>query len=181
MQNNAHLIYNYFTGKGWTLNAIAGMLGNMQRESTINPGVWQNLDTSYVSGGYGLVQWTPSTNVTTWLTSNGYNMNDANSNGNGQCARIIYELENGLQWIPTSGYPMTFSEYSKSTLDPRMLATIFLKHYERAGVEALVERQDNAEYWYGYLRTVDPDIPIPVTRKKKKRYKFVLFNRRRFV
>ena len=35
-------------------NAIAGVLGNMQVESTINPGIWQNLDEGNMSGAMGL-------------------------------------------------------------------------------------------------------------------------------
>ena len=42
MQENVNEIYTYLNGKGWTTNAIAGLLGNMQRESTINPGLWQS-------------------------------------------------------------------------------------------------------------------------------------------
>ena len=34
---NAVYLYNALTPKGWTLNAIAGILGNMQTESSINP------------------------------------------------------------------------------------------------------------------------------------------------
>lgn len=37
MQINAQYIYRALTDKGWTLNAIAGVLGNMQTESSINP------------------------------------------------------------------------------------------------------------------------------------------------
>lgn len=35
--NNALLIKSFFENEGWTLNAICGMLGNMQAESTLNP------------------------------------------------------------------------------------------------------------------------------------------------
>lgn len=37
MQTNARYICNYLSSKGWSLNAIAGILGNMQTESSINP------------------------------------------------------------------------------------------------------------------------------------------------
>ena len=37
MQVNATYLYGYLTQKGWTVNAICGMLGNMQSESAINP------------------------------------------------------------------------------------------------------------------------------------------------
>ena len=35
--HNMNLVYDYFIGKGWTPNAIAGMLGNMMVESSVNP------------------------------------------------------------------------------------------------------------------------------------------------
>lgn len=37
MSYNTFYIYDFLTNKGWTLNAICGMLGNMQTESSINP------------------------------------------------------------------------------------------------------------------------------------------------
>lgn len=37
MKVNAQYIWNYLKNFGWTKNAVAGMLGNMQSESTINP------------------------------------------------------------------------------------------------------------------------------------------------
>ena len=37
MKVNATYIWNYLREQGWTLNAVAGMLGNMQSESSINP------------------------------------------------------------------------------------------------------------------------------------------------
>lgn len=38
MDNNAREIYTIMAADGWTLNAIAAMLGNMWRESGVNPG-----------------------------------------------------------------------------------------------------------------------------------------------
>lgn len=37
MQLNAIYIWAYLQNEGWTLNAVAGILGNMQSESAINP------------------------------------------------------------------------------------------------------------------------------------------------
>ena len=42
MKINAIYIYSALSDAGWTLNAIAGILGNMQSESAINPGRWQS-------------------------------------------------------------------------------------------------------------------------------------------
>ena len=57
MQGNAREVLSFFEQKGWSLNAIAGICGNMQSESNINPGIWQSLQEGNYSGGFGLVQW----------------------------------------------------------------------------------------------------------------------------
>lgn len=147
MTANATYIFDYFTSKGWTKNSICAMLGNMQRESTINPGIWQNLDEGNTSLGLGLCQWTPATKLIEWCNSNNLNYLSIDA----QCKRIIYELENGLQWIATSDYPESFSEFTQSTKDIEYLVYAFLKNYERAGVEAVSERIDHAEYWFSTL------------------------------
>lgn len=150
MQNNAKIVYQYFNKQGWTLNAVAGMLGNMQRESTINPGIWESLQPYIPGGGYGLVGWTPYTRITDWLTSHGYAIDD----GNGQLAKIQEEwLDPSAEvvWIETSTYPISFNEFVASTESPEFLASVFLYNYERAGVAAESERRENARYWYDYL------------------------------
>ena len=48
METNAEYIYNYLKKKGFTKNAICGILGNMNSESTINPAVWQSLNDMYL-------------------------------------------------------------------------------------------------------------------------------------
>ena len=83
--HNATKVYNYFNALGWSLSAIAGMLGNMQLESWLSPALIQSLHRSllpnsaadlsdvpnsvminfydnyygYTNGGFGigLVQW----------------------------------------------------------------------------------------------------------------------------
>ena len=61
MQGNALEVYKYFAGKGWTLNAIGGILGNMEKESNINPGLWQSLNEGNYTGNelyrLGEIQW----------------------------------------------------------------------------------------------------------------------------
>ena len=147
MLGNSEFIYNYFISKGWSKSAICGMLGNMQRESTINPGVWENLDYGNTSGGLGLVQWTPATNLINWCTQAGKDYLSIAA----QCDRIIYELNNNLQWIPTTDYPLSFTDFTTSTDTPENLASAFCYNYERAGVVAEAERRSNARYWFTIL------------------------------
>lgn len=182
MQDNANIIIDFFRYFNWTDNAIAAMLGNMQRESTINPGLWQNQDEGNTSLGLGLVQWTPATKLIEWCE--GYNLDYLSLMG--QCSRISYELNNNLQYYPTPEYPETFKEFSQSTKSVEYLTTAFLKNYERAGVEALDERIENAKYWFSYIDNgYTPDGgggsgggTGTITRKKSQ-YKFHLFKKRR--
>lgn len=151
MEGNAREVYSFFSGKGWTRNAIAGILGNMQTESNINPGLWQSLKEHNYSGGFGLVQWTPATNYTDWATANGYTITDPT----GQLKWIDELSETKGQWIKTSVYSMSWSEFKKSTEAAEYLASAFLKNFERAGVEKESERKSQAASWYSFLEKYD--------------------------
>lgn len=153
---NATYIYSYFTDKGWSINAISAMLGNMQVESALNPGRWQNDSVGSYSLGYGLVQWTPATNYIDWCTSE--NRSDASEMDN-NLDRIIYELENGLQYYKTPTYNFSFKTFSTSTKDVQYLAVAFLKNYERAGSEKIALRKEYAQNWYNFLANVTPEEP----------------------
>lgn len=158
MQNNAQIIFTYLTNRGWTVNAVAGLLGNMQKESTINPGIWQNLSPN-PSLGWGLVQWTPSTNFTDWATANGY----ANDDGDAQLKWIDEVTVSFGQWIPTAQYPESFGEFKGSTMSPEYLADCFLKNFERPAEIDQPERQRYARYWYDWWEgsPVPPPNPHP--------------------
>lgn len=116
------------------------MLGNMEIESNINPELWQSLKEGNYNGGYGLVQWTPATNYTDWANAHGYDITD----GYYQCVWLDEETEKSGQWIETTNYPISWEEFRKSTKGPDYLALVFLKNFERAGVEKEEERKKNA-------------------------------------
>lgn len=176
METNVTYIYRYLSIRGWTINAICGMLGNIQAESSINPGRWQSDNVGNYSGGYGLVQWTPASKYTEWCGSFDPSTMDMNLD------RIIYELENNIQYYPTDEYPESFIEFTKSTKTPSYLAAAFLKNYERAGVEVLELRQTYANNWYKYLTGIDPSIPDePTYKNKKKGFNFLLFKKRKMI
>lgn len=164
MQINAKYIYKKLHNLGWSLNAISGMLGNMQRESTINPGIWQNLNEGNRDGGFGLVQWTPASKLIDWAELN--NWDEAHIEV--QCMKIHYEMTDNIQYIPTDTYPMSFREFSVSTAEPEYLASVFLHNYERAGVSAESERKANARYWYDYLKDLKPGWEPPDPEPEKK-------------
>lgn len=186
MEVNATYIYSYLTSKGWSINAIAAMLGNMQAESTINPGRWQG---NNVGGGpaYGIVQWDPFTKYTGWATSNGFSdPSEMDSN----LARIIYEVNNKLQWYGRGNYAgMSFAEFATSSQSVAFLAIGFLLCYERpADQSQSVQnyRASLAEAWYKYLTGVDPTPPSGGEGgntgsgiRRKGKFNFILFNKRR--
>lgn len=150
MKINASYIFNRLAFEGWTSQSIAGVLGNMQTESTINPGIWENLDSGNMSGGYGLVQWTPATKYIDWANANGYPVSHINS----QLNRIVYEVENNIQWIHPN---MTFKEFTQSHDTPYNLAMLFLKHYERPKNPDQPNRGTQANFWYEFIT----GLPVP--------------------
>lgn len=162
MENNARYIWNYLGPRGWTLNAVAGMLGNMQTESTINPGIWEGLITGNTSGGFGLVQWTPASKIINWANSQNRDYSDMDV----QLDRLDYELEHGIQYYPGKDYPETFAEFKASTKDPYYLGLAFLANYERPAVSYQPKRGDQARAWFEFLSALPaPDGP----GKTKKR------------
>lgn len=182
MEVNALYIYSYLKHEGWTDNSIAALLGNMQAESSINPGRWQS---DRVGGdseghGYSLVQWTPYTKYIDWCSSEG--LGDP-SEMDSALARIMYEVKNNIQWIGTGNYiGMSFEDFSKSNESITYLATAFLLCYERPLDQSEVVqayRGSLATSWYIYLTGRTPSDPGGTTSNKKKKFNFILFNKRR--
>lgn len=164
---NAEYIWNALRSQGWTLNAVAGILGNMQSESSINPGRWQSdivepVDPTY--SGYGLVQWTPYTKYTNWVSGDPSTMDN-------NISRILYEVANNLQWIATSAYNYSFEQFTHSTDTPYNLALAFLSNYERPADPVQPWRGTQANFWYEYLGGIPPH---PTTRYKRK-FKWILY------
>lgn len=171
MENNAVEFNAYFTGK-YTLESICGMLGNIQRESTLNPGMKQ---TTSVSSGWGLIQWTPSSNLTQYANAQGKDWKD----GKLQCQLINAEVLEGYggQWIPTQSYPYSGLEFSQLA-DVEEAVKAYCFERERAGVVALDERIQNGKNWFEYLSgTPLPPTPTPLTKRHLPIY---MMMRRRF-
>lgn len=148
-QLNARYIWQYLGSKrddkeGWSLNAVAALLGNMQAESSINPGRYEaytyNESSSLWLGpnptqseiatwlekyksakgrypGFGLTQWT-STGATSWsqhkLVSWCSTNNLDPADIDSQLKRIEWEAENGQQWY---GFEQDRKDYPISFKD----------------------------------------------------------------
>lgn len=156
-QANVLEIYSQLKTNGWTIEAICGLLGNVSVESGFNPAqTQQGYKVGSEKGGYGLVQWTPASKYQNWCKAENHSL----TSGYWQ----VYNIDNessGKQYYQTSAFPFSYADYKISTQPPAYLAEAFLKNYERAGVEALQRRKDEANYWYEFLTGKTPVPPTP--------------------
>lgn len=167
---NMQKVNAYFSALGWTLNAIAGMLGNMMVESTVNPWLFEHHSRNWDdvpgiladTGGMGLTQWTPCRKYYTWAVESGLDP----KSGDSQCARIEWERENKKQWSLNNLGHHTWEQFVTSTESPKTLARVFCWAYERPGNPDMEQRQTNAQWCYDFLRgnpdpDPDPTPPVP--------------------
>ena len=159
-------IYSVLYKQGWTVNAVAGLLGNIGYESGYNPWRWQNDNIGASDGspwknkGYGLVQFTPASKyINSAMSTPGYGPNFSDqpgriTDGNSQ---MIY-LDGYADYYPTKAYPMTYAEYKKSTNDAGTLAVTWLYNYERPADPASTEaaRREAGLYWFDVLGGITP-------------------------
>lgn len=54
----AEKIWNFFIGKGLSAEQTAGIMGNLEWESRLNPGIEELVPNIYGTRGYGIAQWT---------------------------------------------------------------------------------------------------------------------------
>ena len=179
MKGNVAEIWNILGADGWTRNAVAGMCANMQAESGINPGIWENLSpttTPDVQVGYGLVQWTPWNKYAYWAGAGWEN------NGPREVQRIQYEVANNIQWTrnpyaPDIGHPvdppLTFAQYTHSTSSLSELSDFFVLYYEHPSYSNLLgtyqQRRTNAANWYDYLLELPDPGPTPPTPTQRNK------------
>ena len=147
---NMNKVYDYFIAQGWTPNAIAGMLGNMMVESTVNPWLFEHhsvdwSDPSAIltdNGGMGLTQWTPCRKYYAWAIAENLDP----QSGTSMCDRIKYEEDNNLQWSLDNYGHHTWNDFVTSTETPEILARVFLWAYERPASPDLTQRETNARW-----------------------------------
>ena len=146
---NARYIYDYLHSNGWNNNSIFGALGNMEIESYINTTTVNSI------GAYGLVQWYPSTKLTSWLPP-GSNTSDIDN----QLDRLIYESYHEIEWstanIPSGDDILNFAQYRASSKTAAKLAEYFVRCYEKCGnysVEVPI-RAASASKWSDLILTI---------------------------
>ena len=132
---NAEKIWNFFAEKGLSSSAIAGILGNLQQESGLNPN----------SPGGGLAQWIGGrkSNLDAFARQRGLDPNSL-------------EAQLQFMWHEMNGGDSTFSNKLKSigglsafnSMSPSQAAEFFSKYYERPGKPMLEKRKQYANDFY---------------------------------
>ena len=108
--SNANIIRSFFLNEGWTINAICGMLGCMQGESTINPAYIQDTNRSRLpNSAYSLSDVPNSVMINFYMEYYGDSRKayaiglvqwDGYSNRNGvQGQKLVnYATDNNINW-----------------------------------------------------------------------------------
>ncbi len=161
-EKNAWIVWQFLKSKGYTEQAAAGILGNMDQESGVMP------DTEQIGGpAYGLVQWDgsayPLVPPATW---NGREyvqnlMRAAGISGDYKIAKTQSQLLewcmfNG-QYIPTSSYPYSVAQF-KGLTNISTATTAFEANFERPAATH-PERVQLAIKWYNKLHGLKPPTP----------------------
>lgn len=178
--NNAYCIALYLLAQGWQLEAICGMLGNIQSEGMTQPGYWQSNNVGVMTTGFGLVQWTPATKYINWAADT-WGASDPWApyyySGWYECYRIACECVFGLsgQWIATSDFDLSFREFAQGLGligndkwdRTEYAASAWLYNYERpanpTGAES--QRRARAHAWMQRFNDLFPDYQ-EITRLK---------------
>ena len=152
--DTAQKVWNYFTGLGYSKAAVAGILGNMQQESGVNPASIQGNGKGPAAG---IVQWENyNTKSSRWkqmadyAASKGKDWTDLAS----QLEFIHYELPRlGSFWsyapnMNNAGTTATNYEAWKASTNVETATRQFEGAFERAGKPAMTNRVAAANKYY---------------------------------
>ena len=174
---NAKMTYAVLSALGWTLNAVSGILGNMEYESGYNPWRWESdivvaeSDTQAwhdsSQHGYGLFQFTPASKYiqntdATQFSEYSPNFSDNAGTPDDGTAQLKY-IDGYADYHATQNYNIPYADYKTSNSSPEECASAWLYNYERPQNPSATEagRRAAAAYWYNALSGYDPG-PSPV-------------------
>ncbi|EGO8007312.1 phage tail tip lysozyme [Enterococcus faecalis] len=153
-EKNAWAVWQFLKSKGYSEQAAAGILGNMDQESGIMP----DIDEGGGGPGYGLVQWTSPiagesgrAYVQRLLAQAGISGDYRNITT--QLNLLDWHMHNG-QYIPSAAYPYSVAEF-KALTDIGTATMAFEANFERPAVTH-PERIPLAQYWYDLLHNLKP-------------------------
>lgn len=158
---NAQNVVDFLQTRGFTNEAIVGVLANMEHESAINPGQQEHGYGGSVERGYGLVQWTPaSTKILAYADSVGGNWYD------GDLQMNYFMINVPQSWIKTSNFPYSWEQFKQMT-DIYLATRTFFACFERGTFHN--DLLTYADYWSSHVSfsgetpVIPPDKP-PIYR-----------------
>lgn len=156
-EKNAWAVWQFLKSKGYSEQASAGILGNMDQESGIMP----DIDEGGGGPGYGLVQWTSPIAGESGRAYVQRLLGQAGISGDyrnitTQLKLLDWHMHNG-QYIPSAAYPYSVSEF-KALTDIGTATMAFEANFERPAVTH-PERIPMAQYWYNLLKDLKPSKP----------------------
>ena len=143
--DNKEKVWNYLIDKGFSPEVTAGIMGNIEAESTFDP----NAINSH-SGAYGLFQWLGSRKdgLMSYAKDKGKNVNDI-------------EVQLDYFWEELQGSEKaTLEALSKEGKTPEEYAEIFEESFERSGGSNLENRKK-------YAGDIFQQYSVPVTTPQK--------------
>lgn len=156
-EKNAWAVWQFLKSKGYSEQAAAGILGNMDQESGIMP----DIDEGGGGPGYGLVQWTSPIAGESGRAYVQRLLGQAGISGDyrnitTQLKLLDWHMHNG-QYIPSAAYPYSVAEF-KALTDIGTATMAFEANFERPAVKH-PERIQMAQYWYNLLKDLKPSKP----------------------
>ena len=131
-------IASYLYGKGWTKHGIAGLLGNLEGESSIDPGMYSEWDGK---NNTGLCSWIGGrvTNLKNFAKKNNRNYKDLYT----QVDFILYELKTEYKG---------WEKEMKNSKSYKTSASWFMLKYERPKSKDPTRRIGYAKKWYNKIK-----------------------------
>ncbi|EFU07703.1 phage tail tip lysozyme [Enterococcus faecalis] len=153
-EKNAWAVWQFLKSKGYSEQAAAGILGNMEQESGIMP----DIDEGSGGPGYGLVQWTSPIAGESGRAYVQRLLGQAGISGDyrnitTQLKLLDWHMHNG-QYIPSAAYPYSVAQF-KALTDIGTATMAFEANFERPAVTH-PERIPMAQYWYELLHNLKP-------------------------
>lgn len=153
-EKNAWAVWQFLKSKGYSEQAAAGILGNMDQESGIMP----DIDEGGGGPGYGLVQWTSPIAGESGRAYVQRLLGQAGISGDyrnitTQLKLLDWHMHNG-QYIPSAAYPYSVAQF-KALTDIGTATMAFEANFERPAVTH-PERIPLAQYWYDLLHNLKP-------------------------
>lgn len=142
--DNANIIRSFFLNEGWTLNAICGMLGCMQGESTISPAFIQETNRSRLPHSAANLSDVPNSVMINFYmeyygdTRKAYAIGlvqwDGYSERNGVRGQklVNYAIDNNIQWY--DGWTQMYRIRGEQQYDVQHGTTTFFKPVTYSGI-----------------------------------------------